>query len=234
MSFLFKNIFFNTRTVIGFSSIPFSVNQKNISTISENSLLIRPLKLLEFEQVIKKWSKREGWNPGIYEYLPFYNACQNGHKGLFSKDNQLLASLSAIRYAKDFAFLGIFIVDPNHRERGVGEILARTVLAELEDCSLMGLNGVKQQVGNYQRKYDFIPSHTNLRLSGKFRAQACQNFFFGSEEKIKVIGGENIDINQLIDYDASVFSYVREAFLRTLIEMPESYLLAATEKAYPH
>lgn len=197
------------------------------STQGENKFSIRTLQLLEFEKVIKVWAKKEGWNPGIYEYLPFYKACQGGHKGLFLNNNQLIASLSAVRYSKDFAFLGIYMVDPSYREQGVGERLAKTVLSELQSCSLMGLNGVKQQVGNYQRKYGFMPFYNNFRFSGIFKSKMYT--ILEPKEKIKIIGREDLVINQLIDFDANVFSFVRESFLRKWIEMPESYLLAAVE-----
>ncbi len=207
-----------------------SVLFKNGSFITKNNFFVRTLKLLEFKKITKEWTGREGWNSGIYEYLPFYTACPHGHKGLFSNDNQLIASLSAVRYAKDFVFLGLFIVDPNYREVGIGEILAKTVLTELEEGTLLGLNGVKQQVGNYQRKYGFKPYHDNFRFSGRLKPQGFKNDFFEFGEKIKIIGQENLDINQLIEYDTSVFSYNREIFLRKWIDMPGSYLLAATEK----
>lgn len=230
MSFLFKNISFNKRTGTVFSITPFCINQKNISLKAENNYFVRTLKLLEFKNLTKEWTGREGWNSGIHEYSPFYNACPNGHKGLFTINNQLIASLSAVRYSKDFVFLGIFIVDPNYRSLGIGEILARSVLEELEDGTLLGLNGVKEQVGNYQKKYGFIPYHNNFRFSGILKIQKFKNDSFKSDKKIKIIGKGSLDINQLIDYDASVFSYTREVFLRQWIKMPESYLLAATEE----
>jgi len=66
------------------------------SAQAESKFNIRTLQLPEFEKVIKVWARKEGWNPGKYEYLPFYIACQGGHKGLFSSSNQLIASLSAV------------------------------------------------------------------------------------------------------------------------------------------
>jgi|EndMetStandDraft_6_1072998.scaffolds.fasta_scaffold07354_2 ribosomal protein S18 acetylase RimI-like enzyme len=197
------------------------------SAQAESKFNIRTLQLPEFEKVIKVWARKEGWNPGKYEYLPFYIACQGGHKGLFSSSNQLIASLSAVHYSKDYTFLGIYIVDPNFREQGVGEKLAKTVLSELDSCSLMGLNGVKKQVGNYQKKYGFRPFYNNFRFSGTFKSTMYT--ILEPEKKIKIIGRETINVNQLIDFDANVFSFVRESFLRKWIEMPESYLLAAIE-----
>ncbi len=44
-----------------------------------------------------------------------------------------MASLSAVRYSKDLAYLGIYIVDPNYREQGLGQILVKATLEELAD-----------------------------------------------------------------------------------------------------
>ncbi|OJA01033.1 hypothetical protein BEV13_00975 [Rickettsiella grylli] len=195
-----------------------------------NNFFVRTLTFWEFKKVTKEWTGREGWNSGAHEYVPFYSICPNGHKGLFTNNNQLIASLSAVRYAKDFSFLGIFIVDPTYRQLGIGEILAKTVLTELKDCALLGVNGVKQQVGNYQRKYGFMPYHNNFRFSGRVKSQTFKNDFCKPEKELKIRGQENVDVNQLIDYDANVFLYHREDFLKKWIKMPESYLLVAVEK----
>ncbi len=196
--------------------------------LNDTKFSIRPLKIFEFKELLKNWVVKEGWNPGIYEYLPFYVANIHGHKGLFL-NNKLIASLSAVRYSKDLAFMGLYIVDPQYREQGIGKILAKSVLNELSDCSLIGINAVQPQVENYQRKYGFIPYHTISRWSGEFNIQGNSSFSLMKkpEVEIKIVGKENLSINQLIDYDANVFSVPREAFFRKWVEMPKSYLLAA-------
>lgn len=200
---------------------------RTFSVQAESKFIIRPLQLLEFEKVIKVWARKEGWNPGIHDYVPFHKAYPDAHKGLFSNKNQLIASLSAVPYSKNYAFFGIYIVDQTNREQGVGERLAKKVLSEFESYSSLGLNGVKQQVENYQRKYGFKPFHSNFRFSGIFNSQIDRSL--KPAEKIKIIGREDLVINELIDFDAKVFTFVRESFLRKWLEMPESYVLAAVE-----
>lgn len=186
---------------------------------------MRSLKIFEFKKIISNWAAHEGWNPGKYEYLPFYLANINGHKGLFFND-ELIASLSAVRYSKELAFLGIYIVDPNYREQGLGQILAKASLEELADCSLIGINAVQQQVSNYQRKYGFTSFYNNSRWTGELNIQH-NSTLSSAERDIKIVGREGLAINELIDYDASIFSSTRAKFLRKWIEMPESYFLAA-------
>lgn len=193
--------------------------------LKKSNFSMRSLKISEFKEILSNWAVKEGWNPGKHEYLPFYLANLNGHKGLFLND-RIIASLSAVRYSEDLAYLGIYIVDPNYREQGFGQILAKATLDELTDCSLIGINAVQQQVSNYQRKYGFTSFHINSRWTGEFKIQ--NNIpLKSSKMDIKIVGREGLDINALIDYDASVFSVPREKFLRKWIEMPESYLLAA-------
>jgi len=193
--------------------------------LNKSDFSMRSLKISEFKEILSNWAVKEGWNPRKHEYLPFYLANPNGHKGIFFND-KIIASLSAVPYSKDLAYLGIYIVDPNYREQGVGQILAKAALEELADCSLIGINAVQQQVSNYQRKYGFVSFHNNSRWTGEFKIQ--NNFALRrSEVDIKIVGREGLDINQLIDYDASIFSVPRAKFLRKWIEMPESYLLAA-------
>ena len=193
--------------------------------LNKSDFSIRSLKIFEFKEILSNWAAKEGWNPGKHEYLPFYLASLNGHKGLFLND-MIIASLSGVRYSKHLAFLGIYIVDPDYREQGLGQILAKATLEELTDCSLIGINAVQQQVGNYQRKYGFTSSHINSRWTGKFKVQ--NNFLLKNfKMDIKIVGREGLNINELMEYDGSIFSVPRPKFLRKWIEMPESYLLAA-------
>jgi ribosomal protein S18 acetylase RimI-like enzyme len=202
----------------------FSEISKNI-VLTKSNFSMRSLKIFEFKEILSNWAVKEGWNPGKHEYLPFYLTSLNGHKGLFLNE-RIIASLSTVRYSKDLAYLGIYIVDPNFREQGLGQILVKATLEELTDCSLIGINAVQQQVRNYQRKYGFTSFHINSRWTGEFKMQP--NFALRcSEMDIKIVGRERLDINELIDYDASIFSVPRVKFLRKWIEMPESYLLAA-------
>jgi GNAT superfamily N-acetyltransferase len=226
MFFKIFNRFSLNVTKIGSEQKFFSQMYRNLPVA--NNFSMRSLRIFEFKEILNTWAEKEGWNPGKYEYLPFYLASINGHKGLFLND-RIIASLSAVRYSKDFAFLGIYIVDPKYRAQGLGQILAQSVLEELEDCSLIGINAVQQQVSNYQRKYGFMPFHLNSRWVGEFKIQ--NNFTLRSSEvDIKIIGREGLSINELIDYDARIFSVPREKFLRKWIEMPESCLLTAIKK----
>lgn len=222
---LFK--LFNPLSFVNVTKFPRRFLSETVKKIplNKSNLSTRSLKIDEFKEILGNWAVKEGWNPGKYEYLPFYLASLKGHKGLFFND-KIIASLSAVRYSKDLAYLGIYIVDPNYREQGLGQILVKAALEELADCPLIKINAVQQQANNYQRKYGFIPFHSIFRLAGKLKIQ--NNFVLSkSAMDIKIVVKEDLNINKLIDYDASIFSVPRPKFLRKWIEMPESHLLVA-------
>jgi hypothetical protein len=195
------------------------------------NFLIRDLNDSEFNELTQR-ARREGWNPGIYEYSSVFMAYSKGFKGLFSTDNQLIASLSAVPYDMTskkgrVIFLGNYILLQTYRKFGIGKFFVNTVLAEFEDEVLLGLNAVKQQVGNYQRKFGFYPYHNIFRYAGILKDQGFKNSFSESEEKIQIIGHETLDIKQLTKYDTGVFSCPRNDLLLNWIKMPESQLFAA-------
>ena len=193
--------------------------------IDHSKCMLRPLKPDELKTVSTNLAKKEGWNPGRHEYLPFYMANPKGHNGLFS-NQQLIASLSAVRYSKDFAFLGLYIVTPGYRNKGIGQVLVTATLEALADCPLLGINAVQTQVENYQRKYGFVPQQTHSRWVGRY---TFHKNMIEPAMGIKIVDHKNIDFNDLLDYDASIFSCSREAFLRNWVEMPDAKVLVALE-----
>lgn len=219
---LFKNhVPFAYRNIKSVQRFSYGVS-KNIPL---KKFTMRPLKIFEFKKILNNWAVKEGWNPGKYDYLPFYLANINGHKGLFHND-RIVASLSAVRYSKDLAYLGIYIVDPNYREQGLGQILVKATLEELADCSVIAINAVEQQVPNYQRKYGFMPFHSILRMKGEFKVPN-NSIFSQSERDIKIVGSTNIDLNALGKYDETTFLASRLKLLKNLIRRQGTCVLVA-------
>ena len=64
------------------------------------------IRSLSFEEmpIPLAWAKQEGWNPGLSDALPFWNADPTGFIGGFI-DDRLVACISAIRYGTQFGFM---------------------------------------------------------------------------------------------------------------------------------
>jgi RimJ/RimL family protein N-acetyltransferase len=89
-------------------------------TMHENKpYLIRNMTPDEVERIAVEWAAKEGWNPGIYDAPCFYAADPKGFFAGFLGDEPI-ACISAVAYDPDFAFIGFYIVNPEHRGKGYG------------------------------------------------------------------------------------------------------------------
>lgn len=165
--------------------------------------VIRPLTADELQEAVD-WAGREGWNPGHHDALCFRSTDPDGFLGGFL-DGEMIASVSAVNYDDDFAFLGFYIVKPEYRHHGHGLEIAQHALAHCTGRN-MGLDGVVEQQDNY-RKSGFTFAYNNYRFSGRvadiLRALA-------PTAGVDVLSTVS---DALRDYDRQLFPARRDAFL---------------------
>ncbi len=109
------------------------------------------------------WAAAEGWNPGLGDAEPFRSVDPDGFLGLFV-DGAMAASISAVAYDEDFAFIGFYICRKDLRGHGYGKRLWDAALGRL-GTRTVGLDGVVAQQANYT-KSGFVLAHRNIRYSG--------------------------------------------------------------------
>lgn len=179
-------------------------------------------------QMVIDWAVKEGWNPCKYQVEPLYAADPGGYK-LLEIDGNPVASLASVRYSKNFAILGMYIVKPEYRGQGYGKLLWDFVMGNLKAYDSIGLYGVMAQVENYKRA-GFRAINANTRWRGITSVTE-----FKEEAAIKKITSTET-LNKVIDYDGRIFSTPRETFLTKWLAMPESHALSyienSTLKAY--
>lgn len=66
-----------------------------------------------------EWARQEGWNPGLQDKTPFTLVDPLSFIGGYLND-ELVATISAVRYDQHFGFIGFYIVSPAHRDKGYG------------------------------------------------------------------------------------------------------------------
>ncbi len=130
--------------------------------------LCRNATLEELEHILG-WASDEGWNPGLGDPEAFYKADPNGFFVAVDRENQPIASVSVVNHTADFAFLGLYIVKPEHRGQGVGHALWTHALAHAGDRTI-GLDGVEAQQDNY-RVSGFVHAGGTTRFAGKVTGQ---------------------------------------------------------------
>ena len=124
--------------------------------------------LAEIEQILG-WAVVEGWNPGLDDAEAFYKADPNGFFVAVDQQDKPIASISVVNHTSDFAFLGLYIVTPEFRGRGIGLRLWKHALAHAGDRTI-GLDGVEAQQENY-RASGFVYAGSTTRFSGQLGGQ---------------------------------------------------------------
>jgi len=161
------------------------------------------------------WAGREGWNPGLHDGELFYTADNNGFfKGVL--DGRIIATGSAVIYSDDYAFCGLYIVDPDYRGKGYGLALTKARLEYCRDRNV-GIDGVLENVKIYER-IGYVPYYENCRYSAV--APSARS----SPDQIVPIA--ELDFDTLLRYDRQCFPAHRDTFLNAWINQPGAAALA--------
>lgn len=181
---------------------------------------VKRMSRAEFDIAIE-WAANEGWNPGMHDADCFYAADPNGFL-IGIQGDQPIASISVVKYNKDFGFLGFFIVKPEYRGQGYGLKIWNEGMKYLEGCNV-GLDGVTAQQENY-RKSGFELAHQNIRYEGRG---------LGHLSRVEdVISLNELSFEEISNYDINFFKQNRSNFLINWIRQPESrgYAIMSEER----
>lgn len=179
----------------------------------DRECIVRPMKADEVALSIE-WAEQEGWNPGLHDAFSFHAADPNGFF-VGELHGELVGSISAVAYDEHFGFIGLYIVRPEFRGRGLGLRIWQHGMAYLGERNI-GLDGVVAQQANY-RKSGFQFAHRNIRFQGIAPGTPSNTQFDISE----------VPFDQLAAYDRQVFLALRSDFLTAWIAQPDVVALAA-------
>jgi len=172
----------------------------------------------EVERIAVEWAAKEGWNPGLHDAPYFYAADPKGFFAGFLGDEPI-ACISAVAYDPDFAFIGFYIVKPEHRGKGYGLKIWNAAIAYLQTQNI-GLDGVVEQQVNY-KKSGFELAYRNIRYEGT--AQPTTARF------PEIVPASEVAYDEIAQYDAGIFPVPRPRFLQGWLKQPESLALVALQ-----
>jgi GNAT superfamily N-acetyltransferase len=169
-------------------------------------------------EVAIDWAAREGWNPGLNDAACFYAIDPNGFfMGEF--DGRMIASGSAPIYDDQFAFIGLYIVEPAYRGKGYGLALTKAMFDYVGDRNA-GLDGVEAMAEKYAR-LGFKPAHRSVR-------HAC------TPKSVRQVPAEIVHLARLpfaevAAYDRRHFFAPRDNFLKAWLTQPRGIALGVVE-----
>lgn len=180
--------------------------------------VIRALRRDEMD-IVCDFAAREGWNPGLHDAAAFHAADPDGFL-VAECDGEAAGCIAAVSYQGRFGFIGLYIVAPAWRGKGIGLALWNAGMARLAG-HVVGLDGVPAQQANYRRS-GFELAWQNVRFAGT--AAPAER-----EPAPQIVPLANIDVAMLQADDRRVFSAARDAFLRHWTTMPDAVGMAWVE-----
>jgi GNAT superfamily N-acetyltransferase len=163
-----------------------------------SNIAIKSMTKQEIEESIQ-WAKIEGWNPGIHDAECFYRTDSNGFFAA-KQDGELVGTISIVKYSNDFVFMGLFIVKPEFRGKGVGLAIQKFAMDKTRDLNL-GLDGVLSMQAHYE-KAGFKKAYNNTRYAGRINRALSS----------KCIPIKKNDLEEVADFDAKFFPVKRLKF----------------------
>ena len=155
------------------------------------------------------WAAQEGWNPGLHDAQTFPVADPQGFF-VGTLGGEPVASISVVKYEPGFAFLGLYIVRPPWRGRGLGRALWQHAMASAAGRQV-GLDGVVAQQPNY-RKSGFELAWRNVRYEGRGGTPA--------PDDARLVDLARVPLESVCACDRAYFPADRSAFLRAWTGQP--------------
>jgi len=186
------------------------------------ALTLRLMNKAEVDQLVS-WAADEGWNPGLHDADLFWETDPEAFIAAELGD-ELIGGGAITSYEGQFGFMGLFVVRPEFRGRGLGGQLwhARVTLlrGRLRSGASIGIDGVFE-MQDWYAKGGFTFSHRSIRYEGVGAA---------AEPAQGLVPVANVPFSQLAAYDRRCFPAARERFLRAWMAQPEALALAAVEE----
>lgn len=146
------------------------------------------------------WAAAEGWNPGLDDAPAFFAADPQGFF-VAVEDGVPVAAISVVNHDEQFAFLGLYIVQPEFRGKGIGLRLWQHAL-EHAGSRTVGLDGVAEQQENYAAS-GFVHAGGTTRYVGELQSVACEGIGLVQPE----------DIPRLVEAEQSASGCRKNAYL---------------------
>lgn len=131
------------------------------------------------------WAGSEGWNPGLDDAEAFFQADPEGFFVGVDDASEPLAAISVVNHHADFAFLGLYIVRPEHRGKGYG-LRLWTHAMQHAGQRVVGLDGVEEQQQNY-RTSGFAYAGGTTRYSGVVSGQSAPDIERATADDIPML-----------------------------------------------
>jgi GNAT superfamily N-acetyltransferase len=166
---------------------------------------------------IRSLIARQGWNGGLHDVETFATADPDAWL-IAELDGAPVGVTLATRWNGAYGWIGVYLVDPDLRGRGIGLALFTRALERLDPRSI-GLDGDPAQQANYRRS-GFVDVHPITRWHGPAGAWRPSG---------EVLSAADVPFEDLVALDARAVGTERRALLRAWLDQPEAVSVAVVD-----
>ncbi|HEV7626834.1 MAG TPA: GNAT family N-acetyltransferase [Streptomyces sp.] len=185
-----------------------STTQASASGNARSELSVTRASLEEWLQV-EEWAAEEQWNPGLGDTACFHPTDPAGFF-LGRRDGRPVSAVSVVNYSEQFAFLGYYLVDPDHRRSGHGMATWREAVPHAGERTI-GLDAVPAQEDTYRRS-GFAPAYRTGRYAGRPARPGTPS------PSVEAVSEDHLE--GIAAYDRECFPAARRAFLERWLTAP--------------
>ncbi len=165
-----------------------------------------------------EWAAAEGWNPGD-EAEVFWNTDPQAYLGVRDDDGRLIGAVATVDYGGRLGVMGLFIVAPPHRGRGLGRQLwyhgRDTLLERLEPGAPIAIDAVPA-MARFYRDSGFRQTHDHRRM----------RILSTVEDVPAAVRRVTAPLGSLPDLDTRCFGAPRPGFLGPWLAQPDHVAVA--------
>lgn len=151
-----------------------------------------------------------GWNQLSRDWELFLNQSPNGCLVALDDSGAVIGTVTTIRYQNHFSWIGMVLIDPAHRKKGVGLQLLKESLKVLENDGTVKLDATPEGREVYL-KLNFIDEY---RLSRMLCTRIPTGKFLNSGAR----SAQSTDFSAIFEFDNKIFGADRRAVLESSLE----------------
>ncbi|MEV5483016.1 MULTISPECIES: GNAT family N-acetyltransferase [Streptomyces] len=158
---------------------------------------------------VAQWAADEEWNPGRGDTACFHPIDPAGFF-VGRRAGRTVSAVSVVNYSDAYAFLGYYLVHPDHRGQGLGLATWRAAVPHA-GARTVGLDAVPAQQHTYERA-GFTPAYETVRYGGRPTGPGTP-----PPEAVPVTGAH---LDAVADYDRRCFPADRRGFVTRWLSAP--------------
>ncbi|QTZ90552.1 GNAT family N-acetyltransferase [Streptomyces auratus] len=158
---------------------------------------------------VAQWAADEEWNPGRGDTACFHPIDPAGFF-VGRRAGRTVSAVSVVNCSDAYAFLGYYLVHPDHRGQGLGLATWRAAVPHA-GARTVGLDAVPAQQHTYERA-GFTPAYETVRYGGRPTGPGTP-----PPEAVPVTGAH---LDAVADYDRRCFPADRRGFVTRWLSAP--------------